>query len=623
MTRALLVFFGLMSGAAFVGCADESGGTTVAVAPTFRDYGTAGGQADAFINKRDAFSSGVQDASSPPDVTPPDAAPEVPDQGGMAPPNIDDEDLCEVLQLPRREFLAEPIGGFAFGFTDIAGDFTATTLNGQFGLRDEWTGCESYVFLTYFPDLRGAPDGPWVGDLLWGSQLQDLVLTGPRNVRYFFVSYEPDPAARQQRMQDQRERFLQTVDAWVDDAGERAFWRRRVHFVTDRVTEIDGSIGRFFSDYMAFLFDPANVVDLGGRGQAQPPLPFAFAIDRFQRWDPVGSLSPVVGQNPTWGMASFAAHFFNHKAGVEDRDQAEDADVFTIMDEDVTARHLIRTVELPPEELMTAYDTAVFDIEVTCPHRNVFACSEWDRIARIEYCLDEACDERREVARWITPYWRRGTRRWMIDASPFLGLFSDGGTQTFKLVMGPNWERGTSRKATFKLRLSTRGTPKSLGLKKVYGGGGFNADYNMNHGPVSFSVPAAADRAELVLILSGHGQSDGDNCSEWCDHRHNFAVNGQAIAEIRSEIPIGALRGCADKAAEGVPPGQFGNWAPGRAFWCPGWPVDAMRFDITDYLIGNNMESLTYSANLAGRPPGGGNIDLSVYVVWYADPEQP
>ena len=87
--------------------------------------------------------------------------------------------------------------------------------------------------------------------------------------------------------------------------------------------------------------------------------------------------------------------------------------------------------------------------------------------------------------------------------------------------------------------------------------------------------------------------------------------------EIRSQIPIGSLRGCAAEAGTGVPPGQWGNWAPGRAYWCPGWPVDALRMDITDFLSGGDMDRITYSANLAGAPPGGGNIDLSVYIVWY------
>ena len=60
---------------------------------------------------------------------------------------------------------------------------------------------------------------------------------------------------------------------------------------------------------------------------------------------------------------------------------------------------------------------------------NPFACSEWDRIGRIELCRDLECTQKDEIARWITPYWRRGTRRWFLDVSPFLALLSQPNVQ--------------------------------------------------------------------------------------------------------------------------------------------------------------------------------------------------
>ena len=44
-----------------------------------------------------------------------------------------------------------------------------------------------------------------------------------------------------------------------------------------------------------------------------------------------------------------------------------------------------------------------------------------------------------------------------------------------------------------------------------------------------------------------------------------------------------------------------------------------MRFNVTDALTGNDMQRVLYEANLAGQEPAGGNIDLSVYMVWYAE----
>ena len=232
---------------------------------------------------------------------------------------------------------------------------------------------------------------------------------------------------------------------------------------------------------------------------------------------------------------------------------------------------------------------------------------------------EDPCGQRTEVVRWITPYWRRGHRRWIIDASPFLSKVAAGGPQTFRVELGPSWERATERDVDITVRLSTRGGARSMGVVKAYGGGAFDAGYNERHAPFTFTPDADAQRVELVSVISGHGQDDATNCSEWCDHRHRFTVNGDALPEIRSDIAIGGLRACAEKANAGVSPGQGGNWAPGRAYWCPGMPVNAIRQDITDLVDLGVENELTYSANLAGRAPGGGNIELSTHVVWYTE----
>ena len=524
--------------------------------------------------------------------------------------------LCDELGLPRAALQME---GSGFKFGDIAAPFSMETLKGLWRLEDAWTGCDSYVFLTYFPNPRGSDDSSetWMGDLLWETALQDLVITGPQNVHYFFTSYEGDAGELTARMETQRARFEETLTATLEDDAERDFWRARVHFVTERVVETEGGVKDFFNDYMMYLFSPSSVVDLEGRGQASPPLPWAFGIDREQRWDSVGSLSPIVGQDSELGMVAFAPHFYNHKATLSDRTAREEATVVNMIDESVTARHHIRTLTLPDAATMATFNKLEIDVNVTCPHRNVFGCSEWDRNARVLFCLDSECEAQREIARWITPYWRRGHRRWLIDASPFIPLMVAGGSQTFKIVMGPEWERATERHAKFDLRFGVQDGPRPAGVERVYTGGDFNSAYNMSHPPVGFSVPLDASRVELVAIVSGHGQSDRTNCSEWCDHRHAFEVNGREAMEIRSNISIGTLRGCADHAGTGVPSGQWGNWAPGRAYWCPGWPVDAVRMNITDDLFGTDMNQLSYSANLAGGQPDGGKIDLSVYIVWY------
>ena len=135
-------------------------------------------------------------------------------------------------------------------------------------------------------------------------------------------------------------------------------------------------------------------------------------------------------------MAAYLGHFYNHKGNLRDAlDEENETTVVPLLDEMVTDRIFVKTGMLPNAMDMAAFDTLEIDLEVTCPHRNPFGCSEWDRNAYVQYCLNEDCSERREIARWITPYWRRGTRRWLMDASPFLGFLRMGGEHQFRIAI--------------------------------------------------------------------------------------------------------------------------------------------------------------------------------------------
>lgn len=518
---------------------------------------------------------------------------------------------CAAAGQVARPFEAGE-GGVLFG--EVAGDFTAQTLAGPWTLSRQWSGCESYVFLNYFPDPPGRGGE---GDALFATRIDALVADSPRGVHYFFTSYEPGAADREARMVALRDEAETRLRASFGDE-EAAAWMGRLHFVTDRLTEVEGSVGAFARDYIAYATDPASYVDLGDRGMAPAPLPQVFGIDRGQRWDAGGSLSTVVGAGPAFEMAAWLGHFYDYHAALRARlaAEAEATTVVPLIAESVTDRIFVRSVELPAAGEMAGLDQVVFDVAVTCPHRNPFACSEWDRIARIEWCADEACAERYEVVRWITPYWRRGHRRWLMDASPLRGLMAAGGTQTFRIEMGPDWERATERYTEMSLRLSSGGEAPATGAAYAFGGGAFDAGYNIRE-PVEFALPAGAARVELVVIVSGHGQTEGDACAEWCDHRHHFSVNGTELDAIRPGPGIGGRRGCQSAAGRGASPGQWGNWAPGRAYWCPGEPVDTMRFDITAQARLGEVNTLDYRGSFRGGEPRGGDIALSSYVVWY------
>ena len=526
-------------------------------------------------------------------------------------------DVCDELALSRSPTATST----GIGFGDIAADFTAQTLDGPYHYADERSGCESYVFLNYFPDLRATPSGPWFGDTLWnGSAPDPFLLEGPRNVQYFFTSYEADAAARQARMEAMRATLeASLLFQFPGNDAEQAFWRARFHFVTDRSSEIEGSIGAHVTDYMTYVTSPASRVDLGDRGFAGPPIPFFFGIDRHQRFHAGDDLSPYVGGAPYYGMAAYVGHYYNHLFELDAELAADGATVVPILDDErTTTRVFNREITLPSATAMAAFDHLEVEIAITCDERNPFACSEWDRIADVQLCLDATCTERREIARWITPYWRRGPQHWTIDATPFLPLLAAGGATRFFVETGPDWERATEYVGTVALRFSTVGgsTPSPAGTVRVFTGGAFDATYNMRE-PVTVSIPATATRVELVTILSGHGQVSGSNCSEWCDHRHVFTVNGTAMPAITHVGAVGSGLGCAERVADGVPPNQLGNWAPERAYWCPGLPVDARRDDLTALVTAGADMIIDYEGFFRTAIPSGGDIALSAYVVWY------
>ena len=520
------------------------------------------------------------------DAVPPDAGTDAPvvDAPRDVALDVATPDAVDAFVPPLCADPAAFQAGTGFEYGEVAGDFTVETLSGTWRFSEQFSGCESYVFVNY---------APGVGDAVWNSPPVRLLESSPPNVQYFFTSYEDDARSRVEQLRDA---FEETFELYSPEEADA--WRERLHFVVTPLLEIEGSAGE--------------------RARNQPGIAEAFGIDRDQRFDPVGSLAQITG-GAFMGrlqMAAYAAHYYNYEHALQQRLAAEDATVVPFIEnETLTERVFFRDVELPDAATMAAFDHLDVDVEVICRGRPP-ECSEWDRIAYIEVCLDDTCDARHEIVRWITPYARPGQRRWIMDASPFLGDLRAGGTQRLRVTMGPEWEAATERDVNMSLRLSTRGEPASIDVQRAYRGGAFDASYADAHPPFTFSVPAEAARVELVVIVSGHGQTETDNCAEWCEHEHRFEINAGASHEIAFPDEIGRPLGCADLVVEGVVPGQYGNWAPRRAGWCPGYPVAARRFDVTDDVTPGDNE-LVYDARFEGGAPRGGNIELSVYVVSY------
>lgn len=496
---------------------------------------------------------------------------------------VPDPDICDTLGLAREPWRHG--GGATMG--GLAGDFTVQTTEGPWVFSEEHRGCESYVFVSYGPTDYG--------DGLWASVPDGLHRDGARNAHYFIGTYETGPDAIAARLETMQTALEDGFDFHRVPEEERAFWRERIHFVTQPMNEIAGSVGELLT---------------------ATPL-FALAIDRAQHFDPLGSLFEVRGASftPNLGMAAWGPHWFNYLYELERWLETDDATVLPLVPgETLTERVFERSVTLPAD--MSAFDTLELDVQVHC-FLDPAGCSEWDRIAHIFLCTaegEDACAETRELVRWITPYSRPGRRRWVMDASPFLPLLSAGGERTFRIVMGPEWEEATEREVTIALRLADRRDEQPLAAELAFTGGNFDATYNEGREPFVTTIPADATKVELVAIISGHGQTETDGCAEWCNHEHIFTANGNRH-DLDFEGQAGQARGCAERSAVGVVPGQWGNWAPLRAGWCPGLPVELLRIDVTDDVTPGAEATFTYAGAFAGGEPRGGTMSLSAYVV--------
>jgi hypothetical protein len=499
---------------------------------------------------------------------------------------------CEDLGLPIAAFT--PGTGADWG--RVAGDFTVETTFGVWNLAEAYSGCESYVF---FNDV-----GDGASTSLRNTMSAELFSRSAANVHYFFLTSAGDSVAGADDWQTR----VGSALAGVSKA-EQEHWTSRVHFVTDDPAAIAGSVGEFLA------------------AQDGPPL---FAIDRAQTWD-----NP--GYTPSAAALGYVSRYYNFRFDQDQWLASLDATSVPMIDEVAFAPDCVPgdpcfdvqngpfsnsnnwqvwPATFPDAATMAGFDTMDLVVTATCGPDAYADCGHWDYEAMVNLCGDDTCATTQEVARWITPYSRPGTRRWVIDMTPLLGLVAAGGTQYFNFGMVWNMNPSTWD-LRFVLRNEGRGEASRTVEPAFTGNRAFNDAYNDEWMPLSFTPPPGTTRVELVAIISGHGQDTG-NCAEWCNHQHEFTVNGTDV-HLR-EFPGQVVEDrCAEAVDDGVIPGQGGNWTPGRAGWCPGLPVQPWVVDITDQVAIGTSNTLDYRGLYQNVPVTGnrGRIRLSSYLAYY------
>jgi hypothetical protein len=107
------------------------------------------------------------------------------------------------------------------------------------------------------------------------------------------------------------------------------------------------------------------------------------------------------------------------------------------------------------------------------------------------------------------------------------------------------------------------------------------------------------------------------NCAEFCNHRHQFTVNGKTYLKEHKEA--GSDDKCVAQVDEGMTPNQGGTWWFGRGGWCPGQKVEPWVVDVTADVMPGQDAALEYKGLFGSNnpPDNAGNIVMNSYLVVY------
>ena len=502
--------------------------------------------------------------------------------------------ICATEMLDERPF--DTTGPFGFKRHDIADDFTLPLLGGsEWTLSEEWTGCESYLLLTNARAKSALDDAS-----LWEQDLDELVSKSPLNAHYFFVAARTKASAEQELadMQERIDGLLATLEPTLQE-----HWKDRLHVVAQHYSDLDGWLKTLLSGF-----------GLGG-----------VAIDRAQQVRTLGSFADVnryksslnmAGKWPWESNLAYATHEvrqYNYEAKRAATMAAEPALTVVTASEGTALQGKTEIdVTFPDAATMAGFDTLQIDLVMDCPDpdKGEFGnCGAWDYLSYI-HLLDKDAVTWIEMSRFITTYHREG--HYLVEATAMLAHLLDGGARKIRFD-------ASSQKYLTRIDFRFSNRAKGYGPKqivKLFAGGDFNSGYNDKYTPIDVPIPQSAKRVELWAVITGHGHSNTKfNCSEFCQHQHEFTIDGKLHLEDHPDV--GDNESCIAQIENGIVPNQGGTWWFGRGGWCPGQQVDPWIVDVTADVTPGQTATVSYKGLYKGQTPpdGAGNIRMSSYLV--------
>lgn len=494
---------------------------------------------------------------------------------------------------------------------DLAGPFTVMTQDGPWVFEEHFTHEDSYVFIVVNASNYSTS--------LLGGSVGALVEQSPRNVHYFFL-----PANGSTQLAALRARTDDELAGFSEE--DRDYWSQRLHYVSDDLNTTQTWLGQLYRTRRATM----NMVPRYESVQ--------WAVDRFQRIREVGQLGRITATGLRLELPLLAneARYYNFEYSREQDLAAHPATTVTLLDRATVIENVDIDAVLPDGATMATFDTLEADLRTDCLNHRDGDCGAWDYLSHLWLCSEEApspdagapadaspdagpapilrCDT--ELARWITTYWREG--RWVTDISGVLPLLRRGGRQHLRWYASRQFDpRPAPYVASLALRFGNRRREvRPFDTRLLFQGGALNSTWAARHPAQRFTVPADTRRAELYVLVTGHGSATSQ-CAEFCNHGHHFAFNGHDhlvdFPEARSPD------GCVERVDQGVVPNQHGTWYFGRGGWCPGWDVRPVVIDVTSELRAGAENELSYTATVDGRVissmAGYGNIVLTSYLV--------